>query len=312
MVATSTSSQVHGCEPFMTPIVGIGELLWDVFPDGRKVLGGAPFNFAFHCHQLGHKAMIVSRVGDDDLGHELREHVLRLGLSDEFIQQDDQHPTVTVQVTLTDGQPSYHITENVAWDALEWNERLQDLAHNCRAVCFGTLAQRTQVSGTTIRRFVTESQSAKALRVFDANLRQRFYTRDVLRTSCELADIVKVADNELSTLIDLIPLTHFDDSATIEELRQEFDLQAVYLTCGAEGVRFASKDGEIGSVSGVPAQVIDTVGAGDAFTAAMVCGQLEGRTVVKCVRFANQYAAKVCEHRGATPKIDREVLEMMK
>lgn len=282
----------------MNPIVGIGELLWDVFPDGRKVLGGAPFNFAFHCHQLGHKAMIVSRVGDDDLGHELREHVLRLGLSDEFIQQDDQHPTGTVQVTLTDGQPSYHITENVAWDALEWNERLQDLAHNCRAVCFGTLAQRTQVSGTTIRRFVTASRSAKALRVFDANLRQHYYTQDTLRASCELADIVKIADNELSKLLEL------DGVATIEELRHQFDLQAVYLTCGAEGVRFASKDGEPCSVSGVPTQVIDTVGAGDAFTAAMVCGQLEGRTVLECVRFANQYAAKVCEHRGATPVIE--------
>ncbi len=284
----------------MNPIVGIGELLWDVFPDGRKVPGGAPFNFAFHCHQFGQKAVIVSRLGNDDLGRELREAVKGFGLSDEFIQTDDQHETGTVQVTLTAGQPSYRITENVAWDALEWNELLQKLAHNCRAVCFGTLAQRTQVSGTTIRRFVTESQSAKALRVFDANLRQHYYSRDVLCASCELADIVKIADNELSKLLEL------DGVATIIELRQEFDLQAVYLTCGADGVCFASKDGEIGSVSGVPTQVIDTVGAGDAFTAAMVCGQLEGRTVLECVRFANQYAAKVCEHRGATPELDRE------
>ncbi len=290
----------------MNRIVGIGELLWDVFPDGRKVAGGAPFNFAFHCHQFGHEAVIVSRVGNDDLGRELREAVIGLGLSDEFIQTDGQHETGTVQVTLTDGQPSYRITENVAWDALEWNERVQNLASVCRAVCFGTLAQRSEPSGTTIRRFVTSSRSAETLRVFDANLRQHYYTRDVLRASCELADIVKIADNELATLIDLIPLTHFDESATIEELRQEFDLQAVYRTCGAEGVRFASKAGEIGSVSGVPTQVIDTVGAGDAFTAAIVCGQLEGRTMLECVRFANQYAAKVCVHRGATPVIQSQ------
>ena len=282
----------------MNSIVGIGELLWDVFPDGRKVAGGAPFNFAFHCHQLGHKAVIVSRVGNDDLGRELREAVIGLGLSDEFIQTDDRHETGTVQVTLTDGQPSYGITENVAWDALEWTERLQNLARVCQAVCFGTLAQRSEPSGTTIRRFVTASRSAETLRVFDANLRQHYYTRDILRASCELADIVKIADNELPTLIEL------GGVATIEELRQQFDLQAVYLTCGADGVRFASRLGEIGSVCGVPTQVIDTVGAGDAFTAAMVCGQLEGRTVLECVRFANQYAAKVCEHRGATPVIE--------
>ena len=167
----------------MNPIVGIGELLWDVFPDGRKVPGGAPFNFAFHCHQFGHKAVIVSRLGNDDLGRELREAVKGFGLSDEFIQTDDRHETGTVQVTLTDGQPSYRITENVAWDAMEWNERLQDLAHNCRAVCFGTLAQRSEPSGTTIRQFVTASRSAEALRVFDVNLRQHYYTRDILRAS---------------------------------------------------------------------------------------------------------------------------------
>src|SRR5437868_5521515 len=133
----------------MNPVVGIGELLWDVYPDGRKVAGGAPFNFAFHCHQLGHPAVIVSRVGDDDLGRELREEVRRLGLSDEYIQTDSDHPTGTVRVSVDErGQPTYTITENVAWDYIAWDERLEQLAREAAAVCFGTLAQRlgTQVA----------------------------------------------------------------------------------------------------------------------------------------------------------------------
>src|SRR5207302_9929139 len=127
----------------MTPIVGIGELLWDIYPDGRKVAGGAPFNFAFHCHRLGHEAVIVSRVGDDDLGRELRDEVRRLGLSDEYIQTDPDHPTGTVRVTLDANKvPTYTITENVAWDYITWSERLEKLAGEAEAVCFGTLAQR--------------------------------------------------------------------------------------------------------------------------------------------------------------------------
>src|SRR5215212_1725489 len=134
----------------MNPIVGIGELLWDVFPDGRKVAGGAPFNFAFHCRQLGHDAVIVSRVGDDDLGRELREEVRRLGLSDEFIQTDHDHSTGTVQVKLDSaGVPTYTITESVAWDFIEWDATLQEVARYCEAVCFGTLAQRSPTSEAT-------------------------------------------------------------------------------------------------------------------------------------------------------------------
>src|SRR5215471_5103115 len=127
----------------MNPIVGIGEILWDVYPDGRKVAGGAPFNFAFHCHQLGHPAVIVSRVGADELGRELRARVSELGLSDEYIQADRDHPTGTVQVTLdASAVPTYTITENVAWDHIAWDEKLADLAGRYEAVCFGTLASR--------------------------------------------------------------------------------------------------------------------------------------------------------------------------
>src|SRR5262245_33446727 len=162
----------------MNPIVGIGELLWDVYPDGRKVAGGAPFNFAFHCHQLGHPAVIVSRVGDDDLGRELRERVRELGLSDEFIQTDDEHPTGTVRVTLDENKvPTYTSTENGAWDFIAWDKRLEQLANTSRGVCFGTLGQRTDVSSSTIVGFVQTAgrDCDGAYRIFDVNLRQHFY-----------------------------------------------------------------------------------------------------------------------------------------
>src|SRR5262245_31415159 len=136
------------------PIVGIGELLWDVYPNGRKVAGGAPFNFAFHCHQLGHEAVIVSRVGDDDLGRELREVVKRSGMTDEFIQTDIEHPTGTVWVTVADGQPTYDIVENVAWDFLESTSITESLRLAMRAVCFGSLGSRSQGSRDMIARFL--------------------------------------------------------------------------------------------------------------------------------------------------------------
>src|SRR4051794_28192338 len=142
----------------MKPIVGIGELLWDVFPDGRKVAGGAPFNFAFHCRQLGHPAAIVSRVGDDDLGRELRDRGRELGLSDEYIQTDRDHPTGTVRVTLdADKVPTYTITEDVAWDHIEWEERLARVFYDAPAICFGTLMQRGLTSRETLRRLVSNA-----------------------------------------------------------------------------------------------------------------------------------------------------------
>src|SRR5438132_745634 len=142
----------------MNPIVGIGEVLWDVYPDGHKVAGGAPFNFAFHCHQLGHPAVIVSRVGDDGLGRELRDRVRELGLSDEYIQTDRDHPTGTVQVTLDANKvPTYTITENVAWDYIVWREELARLFYAAPAICFGTLVQRSPTSQGSLDRLVSNA-----------------------------------------------------------------------------------------------------------------------------------------------------------
>lgn len=292
-------------------IVGIGELLWDIFPDGRKVAGGAPFNFAFHCHQLGHPATIVSRVGDDDLGRELREEVKRLGLNDAFIQTDREHPTGTVRVSVdANGQPTYEIVENVAWDFIgEEDSHLDEvLAHDLRAICFGTLAQRSPVSRSTIQFAIADGPGMpSALRVFDVNLRASV-TPKLLRETIVHSNWVKINDGEMQRLgrefdLPLAALLQF-------ESENGKGVDCCIVTRGSHGCEIVSRNGRL-ELSGVPATVIDTVGAGDAFTAAMVCLHLEGKPLRDCARFANRYAARVCEHRGGTPRIDRREIESL-
>src|SRR5713101_4257283 len=178
-------------------ILGIGEVLWDLLPAGPR-LGGAPCNFAFHCRQLGHASAPVSRVGAGELGLALRQELHSLDLPTEFIQIDSIHPTGTVRVDVdAAGQPRYTIAENVAYDFLEWDDRFLELLSKVRAVCFGTLAQRNPVSGKTIQQMLRQTQ---ALRVFDINLRQRFYSREIVDESLHLCDWVKLNDDELGVL----------------------------------------------------------------------------------------------------------------
>ncbi|MFO0797972.1 MAG: carbohydrate kinase [Gemmataceae bacterium] len=292
------------------PVVGIGELLWDVFPDGRRVAGGAPFNFAFHCRQLGHAGTIVSRVGDDALGRELREEVRRLGMSDEYIQTDPDRPTGTVQVTLdAAGVPAYRITEGVAWDAIEWTPALGALAGEAGAVCHGTLAQRADTSCETVQTFLRECRFA--LRVFDVNLRQHYYSKPHVTWSLARSHTIKLNVDELATLADLFGWPGTTDAERVAGL---FRISAartclVVLTRGADGCTVYPERGKPESAPAPLVKIADTVGAGDAFTAAMVCLQLEGKPLRESLRFALQYAARVCEHRGATPRIDRAEVE---
>jgi fructokinase len=297
----------------MNPIVGIGELLWDVFPDGRMVAGGAPFNFAFHCRQLGHDAVIVSRVGDDDLGRELRAEVRRLGLSDEFIQTDPDHPTGTVQVTVdANGQPSYEIVEDVAWDYIVWNDQLEQLATRARAVCFGTLAQREPESAAAIRSMISGAKNG--LVIFDVNLRI---------ASCEMANLVwdcaRMCDWFKLSVEDLWLVhaqfsTDGPDKPPSHPIREFFDVgldqaKLGILTHGPKGVDVVDWQ-RIYHERGVEADVVDTVGAGDSFMAAFLCCHLEGRPLKQTMRFALHYAARVCESAGATPLIDRDEIEI--
>lgn len=297
----------------MNPVVGIGEVLWDVYPDGRKVAGGAPFNFAFHCHQLGHPAAIVSRVGDDALGRELRERVRELGLGDEYIQTDREHPTGTVRVTLDEHKvPTYTIVENVAWDHIEWARNLEALARKCKAVCYGTLAQRAATWDTVQQYLQTHLLGGECvpLRVFDVNLRQAHPNPAMIRPSLGRAEWVKLNTGEARRLAAIL--------GSPAGVQREFvralvclttpEQRCVMWTHGGDGCDIFAF-GEEFREPGVPANVVDTVGAGDAFTAAMVCLHLEGRPLRECARFAVHYAARVCEYEGGTPRIDRREVE---
>jgi fructokinase len=259
--------------------------------------------------------VIVSRVGDDDLGHELRARVRELGLSDQYIQTDHEHPTGTVQVTLDANKvPTYTITENVAWDWIEWDEQVAALARRARGVCFGTLGQRGE-SSEAIMRFVQNASGdgAGAYRIFDTNLRQHYYAFGLLRACLWRAPVVKVSEEELPTVCDALGVP----GTTIAERVQSIfrfssaETRFVYVTRGAEGAEaYYERDEKPVVVPGVSARVVDTVGAGDAFTAAVMCLMVEYRRLEEIVHFANHYAARVCEYPGGTPRIARAEVEL--
>ncbi len=263
-------------------VFALGEVVWDLLPSG-PVLGGAPANFACHARALGADTTLVSRVGDDDLGREILRHFA--------VQVDAQRPTGTVTVELANGQPHYTIHEGVAWDAIEPDERVRA----ADAVCFGSLAQRSRVSRTSIQQMVVATRS-DALRVFDINLRQAFYSREVIEQSLTLANVLKLNDAELPVLEEMFALHG------IESIAARFDLRAVALTRGGAGsVLWA--DGERVEHPGIATTVRDTIGAGDSFTAALALGLLAGWPLGEIVQLASEVAAFVCTQAGATPPL---------
>lgn len=289
-------------------IVGIGELLWDELPDGRRA-GGAALNFAFHCKQLGHEATIVSRVGDDADGRALRDEVRRLGLSDEWLQTDPTHPTGTVAIKLAAGQPTYRIAENVAWDHLEWSSALDKLADGAAAVGFGTLPLRHPQTRATVFRFVEENRKSilPSVRVLDINLRNPRPAKAVLAEALSTAEWVKSTEDELEEVATQFGLT----GAELIDLHREAAAgheAGWFVTDGASGARLLSpKEGH--STSAPATRVKDTVGAGDSFLAALVTERLAERPWAVCLQFAVRYAAMVCELAGPTPVISRDRIE---
>jgi len=291
------------------PIIGLGEVLWDLLPAGPRA-GGAPFNFAFHCHQLGHPAAIVSRVGNDALGDALRAEVRRLGMTDEFIQIDRDHPTGTVEVQVdAAGQPRYTIAPNAAWDFLDWSDQFEQLIQSARAVCFGTLAQRNAVSRETIRRFVA-SFSRPRIKVCDLNLRAPFIDSRIIDHSIGLADWLKVNDSEWAMVakppkdanVAMLP-----DGPSHRWLAER-GLALACVTRGENGC-VVWTDREVVELPGIKVAVADTVGAGDAFTAGLLTQILEGQSLPEAARFANALAAQVAARPGGTPRIDRAEVE---
>ena len=288
-------------------VAGLGEVLWDVYPDAAH-FGGAPANFACHAASLGAEAWMVSAVGADALGERAVEKLRERGVECSHVSRDAHHATGRVLVTLNEsGQPSYEFAIDPAWDHLAWSEELGALAVRCDAVCFGTLGQRSPVARATIRRFVAATRPT-ALRVFDVNLRQRFYDAETIRTSLQLASAMKLNDEELPIVAELGGLRSVTPREILIELADQFELRFVALTRGAQGSLLIAGT-NTDECPAFPTKVADTVGAGDAFTAALVIGFLGGLSLDIINRHANALAAFVCSQPGATPALPTDLVK---
>ncbi len=282
-------------------IVGIGEVLWDVYPDAAH-FGGAPANFACHSASLGAESWMVGAVGADELGERAVGKLLERGVECGHVCRDAHHATGRVLVTLNDaGQAGYEFAADTAWDHLAWSGDLAALAARCDAVCFGTLGQRSPVSRETIRRFVAATPPG-ALRVFDVNLRQRFHDPDTIRASLALASAVKLNHEELPVVGELCGLRATAPRDMLVELADRFDLRLAALTRGPHGSLLVA-GGDEDDCPAPPTRVVDTVGAGDAFTATLVSGFLHGLPLDVVNRHANAVASFVCSQDGATPML---------
>lgn len=286
-------------------IVGVGEVLWDILPAGRQ-LGGAPANFAYCSHLLGNRGIVVSGTGSDALGNELRECLGESGLTDKYIQTDPEHPSGTVNVKVDSaGQPEFEITFPVAWDFLKWGADLEQLARLCDSVCFGTLAQRSVQSRRTIQEFLDATKDC-CLRVFDVNLRQAFYSAEIILQSLITSTAIKLNEHELPIVADLLKTPVNDFCQTI---LNRFDLQFVCVTRGARGSVLFGRNG-MHEHSGFQIKVEDTVGSGDAFTAGLVHEYLRGSSLAQMNDTANRMGAWVASKAGGMPRAEKRLLEI--
>ncbi|MBD9160435.1 MAG: carbohydrate kinase [Bacteroidales bacterium] len=288
-------------------VVGMGEALWDVLPEGKKI-GGAPANFAYHVSQFGLPSCVVSAVGDDDLGREIIENFTAKGLKQ--LIADVPYPTGTVQVEIDQsGVPQYEIKENVAWDNIPYTERLESLAERTTAVCFGSLAQRNVVSRNTINRFLdVVSRNEENLIVFDVNLRQGFYNKEILCNSMKRCNILKINDEELVTVSRMFGYPGIDLQDKCWILLGKYNLKMLILTCGING-SYVFTPGNVSFQPTPKVEVADTVGAGDSFTAAFISSVLKGKSVLEAHSLAVRTSAFVCTEKGAMPTLPTQFTE---
>lgn len=282
-------------------VVGIGEALWDILPEGKK-LGGAPANFAYHVSQFGLESMVVSAVGKDKLGNEILENLSEKKLN--MLIEEVQYPTGTVQVELdNEGIPCYDIKENVAWDNIPFTDKLKSIAEKTTAVCFGSLAQRNIVSRETINTFLNLIPNKKGIyKIFDINLRQGFYTKEILCRSMEQCNILKINDEELVTVSRLFGYPGIDLQDKCWILLAKYNLEMLILTCGVNG-SYVFTPGNVSFVETPKVEVADTVGAGDSFTAAFISALLMKKSVREAHQLAVNVSAYVCTQNGAMPQL---------
>lgn len=285
-------------------VVGMGEALWDVLPEGKKI-GGAPANFAYHVSQFGFPSCVVSAIGDDTLGKEIIENFTSKGL-DQLIAEVP-YPTGTVQVEIDQtGIPLYDIKENVAWDNIPYTEHLDALAKRTKAVCFGSLAQRNVVSRNTINHFLdTMPKDDDSLIVFDVNLRQGFYNKEILCKSMQNCNILKINDEELITVSRMFGYPGIDLQDKCWILLGKYNLKMLILTCGING-SYVFTPGNVSFQPTPKVEVADTVGAGDSFTAAFIASILKGKSVTEAHTIAVKTSAFVCTQKGAMPVLPPE------
>lgn len=288
-------------------VVGMGEALWDVLPEGKKI-GGAPANFAYHASQMGLNSYAVSAVGKDVLGDEILSIMKEKKLN--YIIPQIDYSTGTVQVTLDgEGIPCYEIREGVAWDNIPFTPELAELAHSTRSVCFGSLAQRSKISRDTINRFLDEMPDGEdRCKVFDINLRQNFYSKDVIQESLDRCNILKINDEELIVVSRMFGYPGIDLQDKCWIILAKYNLKMLILTCGTNG-SYVFTPGKVSFEETPMVTVADTVGAGDSFTAAFVASIIKGKSVHEAHKLAVKVSAYVCTQRGAMPVLPAELFE---
>lgn len=288
-------------------VVGLGEILWDVFPE-RKVLGGAPANFAYHVSQFGFNGYAVSAIGNDLLGKEILKSLEEKELN--YLIEQTDFPTGTVKVQLDGrGIPTYEISENVAWDNIPFTTRLENLAKNTTTVCFGSLAQRNEVSRATIHKFL-DLMPADSLKVFDINLRLKYFSKDIITTSLNKASALKINDEEIVKIAEIFELKGTDEELC-EQLLDKYKLKFLILTKGTRG-SYVLTPYEKSFLATPKVTIADTVGAGDSFTAAFVASYLNGRSIAQSHQLAVEVSAYVCQQHGAMPRLADAHLELFR
>lgn len=289
-------------------IVGLGEALWDLLPTGPQ-LGGAPANFAYHCAQFKLPAIAVSALGNDRLAEETLAQFQEKEL--QYIMPRVSYPTGTVEVSIdAQGIPAYEIKEDVAWDHIPFTTEIQSLAKNCRAVCWGSLAQRNPDSRHTIESFLSLTPDS-CIRIFDINLRQHYYTLERIESSLKLCNILKINDEELIVLRRLLAYSEEGENAFCNYLIDQYQLEMLVLTCGSVGSHVFCRDKQHSYIPTPMVKVVDTVGAGDSFTATFCAALLHNKPIAEAHRLAVEVSAYICTCRGAMPALPKSYIEQI-